>query len=113
MVLQAPRPDTVTPEELRRRLQAGDAPLIVDVREPDEFAGGHIPGARLLPLDDLPLRFRELPRDREIVLVCRSGNRSGVAQQWLRARGFRQVRNLVGGMLRWNGPVEYGLEQGR
>lgn len=106
--MSSPRADIVTPEELRRRLAAGEAPLIIDVREPAEYAGGHIPGARLLPLGQVPLRYGELPADDEIVLVCRSGNRSGLAQAWLQRRGFRRVRNLVGGMCRWQGPVEYG-----
>jgi len=106
-------PDVVTPDELRRRLEAGDAPLIIDVREPDEYARGHIPGARLLPLGEVLARSRDLPTDQEIILVCRSGNRSGLAQEWLKAKGFRNVRNLAGGMQRWKGPVEYGSGQAR
>ncbi|GAB6877542.1 rhodanese-like domain-containing protein [Thermaerobacter litoralis] len=113
MAMRAPWPDTITPEELRRRLEAGNTPLIIDVREPDEYAGGHIPGARLLPLSQVPVRYRELPADQEMVLVCRSGNRSGLAQRWLQGMGFRNVRNLVGGMQRWKGPVEYGPGRGR
>ena len=109
MAMARPLPDEISSEELHRRLQTGNPPLVVDVREPNEYAGGHIPGARLLPLGEIPTRHRELPADREIVLVCRSGNRSGLAQEWLRAMGFRNVRNLAGGMLRWRGPVEYGL----
>ena len=106
-----PGRETVTADELRRRLASGEAPLIIDVREPHEYAAGHIPGAVLLPLGELPVRHRELPRDREIVLVCRSGNRSGLAQEWLQSLGFHHARNLVGGMLRWSGPVTYGMDR--
>ncbi|MEP6942517.1 MAG: rhodanese-like domain-containing protein [Betaproteobacteria bacterium] len=76
---------------------------IVDVREPDEFVGslGHIHGARLIPLGDLPIRLAELSRDQPVVTVCRSGARSAQATVSLQQAGFAQVANLMGGMLRW------------
>jgi sulfur dioxygenase len=76
---------------------------IVDVREPDEFAGplGHIASARLLPLGDLEQRAGELAKDVPIVTVCRSGARSAQAAVLLRKAGFEKVANLAGGMLRW------------
>lgn len=76
---------------------------IVDVREPEEFAGslGHLPGALLIPLGDLAKRAGELARDRPIITVCRAGGRSAQAVVMLQQAGFGQVANLAGGMLRW------------
>jgi len=77
---------------------------ILDVREPDEFAGplGRIRGARLVPLGDLARRADELARDRPVVAVCRAGGRSAQATVMLQRAGFRDVANLAGGMLRWH-----------
>lgn len=84
------------------RAQAADRNLqIVDVREPDEWAGGHIAGALLIPLGQLPVRMRELDSARPVIVVCRSGNRSGKATQFLLQQGFRDVKNMAGGMLAW------------
>jgi rhodanese-related sulfurtransferase len=89
----------VAPAEAQRRAQAGS--LLLDVREPGEFHSGHAPGAKLIPLGQLPSRLDELPRDREIITVCRSGNRSSTAAGLLRRAGFGAVRNLSGGMTAW------------
>jgi rhodanese-related sulfurtransferase len=75
--------------------------ILLDVREPGEWQSGHAPGARLIPLGQLSHCAGELPRDREIVAVCRSGNRSSVAAGLLRRAGFTQVKNLRGGMIAW------------
>jgi sulfur dioxygenase len=76
---------------------------ILDVREPDEFDGplGHLAGAKLIPLAELPKRIDELARDRPVVTVCRAGGRSAQAVVMLQQAGFTQVANLAGGMLRW------------
>ncbi len=76
---------------------------IVDVREADEFDGalGHIPGARLVPLDHIVARANEFSKERPLVTVCRSGARSAQASVLLRKAGFGKVANLAGGMLRW------------
>ena len=78
---------------------------IIDVREPDEFVGplGHIRGAKLIPLGQLGARVDELPRDRPLVIACRSGARSAHATLMLQRAGFTRVANLNGGMLRWRG----------
>jgi len=76
--------------------------FVLDVREPDEFAGGTIPGAINIPLGVLPHRLSEIPRDRTIACLCRSGNRSGKAQALLLGEGYDAV-NLTGGMLAWRG----------
>jgi len=77
---------------------------IVDVRRPDEFTGelGHVPGSRLVVLDNLPQQLDELPKDQTIVLVCRSGARSGRAADFMHGQGFESVYNMKGGMILWN-----------
>lgn len=92
--------------ELVQRLGAGSAPRMIDVREPDEFAAGHIPGAENFPLSRFRAELERLGKDEELALVCRSGSRSGMAQQFLRAQGYTGTRNLIGGMLDWFGPIE-------
>lgn len=88
-------------KELRARLARGDELVLLDVRQPWEFALGHIQGARLLPLSDLPERLDELDREAEIVTICAVGQRSAHAAQFLLERGFRRVINLHGGMWGW------------
>ena len=77
---------------------------IIDVRRPDEFTGelGHVPGAQLMVLDTLPERLSELPKDKTVVFVCRSGGRSGRATAFAKENGFTDVYNMKGGMLLWN-----------
>jgi rhodanese-related sulfurtransferase len=89
--------------EARRRQQ--DGVLLLDVREPDEFAEVHAAGARLLPLSDLTARADEVPRDRAVLVICRSGARSARAVEWLNERGA-SATNVAGGTLAW---VEAGL----
>ena len=97
-----PKTATITAEALHQRLQANDAkPLVVDVREPHEFTAGHIDGAQLAPLGGVVRDLGSVEKDREIVLVCRSGNRSGKAQKLLAERGYTSLRNMEGGMLAW------------
>jgi rhodanese-related sulfurtransferase len=93
---------TITPTELAQRLTESNPPLVVDVRMPEEYSqDGHIAGSRLLPLPVLLQRSEELPNDREIVFVCRSGSRSGVACEQLTNFGFENTVNMVGGMIAW------------
>jgi sulfur dioxygenase len=95
----------VAPRALAARLGAAPKPLLLDVREPEEFVGelGHIEGAILVPLDALEHRLPKLAGylDREVVTVCRAGARSATAGAILRRAGFRRVENLSGGMLAW------------
>ncbi|WP_289017020.1 rhodanese-like domain-containing protein [uncultured Ornithinimicrobium sp.] len=86
---------TVTVSELP------DDVLMVDVREPDEWAAGHAPSAVHIPMGDVPARLDELPvTDASLAVVCRSGGRSGRAVQWLVQQGF-DVMNVEGGMQSW------------
>lgn len=79
---------------------ADDGAVLVDVREPYEWREGHAPGARHIPLGELTRRLRELPADRHLVTVCRSGHRSARAAAMLAREGL-QVSNLAGGMRAW------------
>ncbi|WP_312198388.1 rhodanese-like domain-containing protein [Anaerospora hongkongensis] len=79
---------------------------ILDVRTTEEYKEGHVPGATLIPLNQLGRRFREIPRDRDVYIMCRSGTRSAEATVWLLKKGFDNVYNISGGMLKWQGPVE-------
>ncbi|MGD8441570.1 MAG: SulP family inorganic anion transporter [Holophagae bacterium] len=87
----------------------GGRAVVVDVREPEEFVSGHLPGAEIMPLRAIIEDADRLPRDRPILLVCRSGRRSTRAMHWLIDLGFEDVANLKGGILSWKAmgkPVE-------
>ena len=102
----------IKPEALLERTAKKDAALVIlDVRTPEEFAQGHVPGAKNIPHDQLANRISELmgDKDKEIVLYCRSGRRAGLAAETLKANGFEKLLHLEGDMLKWteaNRPVE-------
>lgn len=98
--LFGPAVPTLTPMEVQEKLKNGKRPLVLDVREPHEMRNGYIAGAKLIPLGQLPGRMKELPKDREIVVVCRSGSRSASATKSLIAAGYTAI-NMKGGMLAW------------
>jgi rhodanese-related sulfurtransferase len=81
--------------------QVDDSAYLLDVREPDEWAAGHAPGAHHVPMMDIPARIAEVPTDAEVVVVCRSGGRSGQVTSYLMGNGWDNVRNLDGGMQSW------------
>ncbi len=91
----------VSPVEAQKRLSQKQKPYLLDVRQPEEYRSGHIPGAKLIPLGDLRSRMNELPKDREILVVCRSGNRSLSATRQLASAGFNAV-NVRGGLMAWS-----------
>jgi rhodanese-related sulfurtransferase len=78
-----------------------DDAYLLDVREPDEWAAGHAPGAHHLPMMEIPARMAEIPADGDVVVVCRSGGRSGQVVSYLLGQGWDNVRNLDGGMQSW------------
>lgn len=92
----------ITVQELRDRMQKGESLHIIDVRELHEYDEFNI-GAMHMPLGNLPARWQELEpwMNEEIIVHCRSGNRSAQAKLFLEDMGFGQVRNLLGGMLAW------------
>ncbi|RPI87005.1 MAG: rhodanese-like domain-containing protein [Chloroflexi bacterium] len=101
---------------LPRDISAGEAyqmyqngAFVLDVRTQEEWNEYHIPNATLIPLDQLPSRLGEVPHDRQVVVVCRSGNRSQAGRDILLNAGFKQVTSLTGGLNEWrsNGyPIE-------
>ena len=88
--------------DLAARIDAGEGPFILDVRQPEEEAEGVIPGARMIPLPELPERLAEIPADREIFVHCRSGGRSSRAVKLLREAGISGAVNITGGINAWN-----------
>ncbi len=75
--------------------------IVLDVRTPQEFAAGHIEGARLIPVQDLERHLKALPKDRQIYVYCRSGRRSARAAKMLATHGFDRVENMLGGIEAW------------
>lgn len=100
-----------TPVAVQQRLAQGEKLYLLDVREPQEYREAHVPGSTLIPLGQLAAKIAQLPRERQIVVICRSGNRSNSAAAMLRRAGFTQVQNMRGGMIAWahsGGQVKQG-----
>ena len=93
-------PADMTPK-LVEELRATGAIAIIDVREADEYAVGRIPGSIWIPLGELADRTDEVPMDKPVVMVCRSGNRSAEAVKIWQKAGFTNVHNMTGGMIAW------------
>ena len=81
--------------------QVADDAYLLDVREADEWQAGHSPNAHHVPMMEIPARMAEVPTDVEVVVVCRSGGRSGQVTSYLMGNGWDNVRNLDGGMQVW------------
>ena len=96
--LQALPAEVSTAEALALRESGA---FILDVRQPDEWAAGHIPDATLIPLGDLASRIAEVPKDRQVVVVCRSGNRSAQGRDILLGAGYPSATSMAGGMKDW------------
>ncbi len=92
-------PAEISVAEAAAKREAGA--FILDVREPDEWTEYHIPGATLISLGELAARVKEVPRDKEVVVVCRSGNRSQAGRDILVNAGFTQVTSMAGGLKEW------------
>ena len=92
----------ITTEELKTKLDSKEEFVFIDVREPFEFEEFNL-GAQLIPLGTLPGALNDLEqhKDQEIVIHCRSGARSGNAKKYLVEMGYKNVRNLLGGVVRW------------
>jgi rhodanese-related sulfurtransferase len=95
----------LTAKEVEALLHEGNSLNIIDVREVEEVATGKIPGAVNIPLGLLEFRMHELDKEKEYIVVCRSGARSARAVQFLESYGYNVI-NMTGGMLEWEGPVE-------
>jgi rhodanese-related sulfurtransferase len=96
--------ESMTPAKLAEQMQAGSAPLILDVRTEQEFLDGHIPGARLIPHDKLGNYMDSLSdhKDAPVLVYCGTGKRAGKAAQQLEEAGFEQVLTLEGNFPGWN-----------
>jgi adenylyltransferase/sulfurtransferase len=103
--------DEITPRELALRMARGEDILLLDVREPSEWAIARIEGARLLPLGTLQGAAPSLDRSREMVVYCHHGTRSAAAVRFLRSQGFDRIWNLAGGIARWSSEVDAAIPQ--
>lgn len=111
------RTASLGPSEARKFMDARSATdfQLLDVRQPGEYQAGHLPGARLIPVKELPERQAELDPDQPVLVYCAVGGRSRAAAQYLNGQGFKEVYNLAGGIKAWEGgqaagPEEAGLE---
>jgi adenylyltransferase/sulfurtransferase len=99
-------PMDITANELAQRV---NDVVLIDVREPHEWDAGHVEGALHIPMQQIPARIDEVPRDRDVVVYCRSGGRSARVQQFLQQQGYTRVQNLSGGMMAWKRDVDPGF----
>ena len=103
---------SISPEELKELLDLGtNAPRLIDVREPWEYAICRIEGSENIPLEELPARTGELDRDRETVFICHHGMRSRQIAGWLESMGFLRALNLDGGVDAWAQSVDPDMQQ--
>ncbi len=93
--------DVAVLHEALQRGEVGKDFVILDVRTPAEYAEGHIDGATLLPVQQLAARYAEVPRDRPVYVHCKAGTRSARAAKLLAAKGYTNVRNVLGGIIAW------------
>ena len=93
-------PDTVDPQTVAQIKDRADV-VVFDVREQVEYDEGHIPGVTLIPLGEVANRLSEIPKDKTVIMTCRSGNRSGQATDFLRQNGYTNVHNMEGGIVAW------------
>ena len=98
----------ISVQELKERIDQDNAPIMIDVREPHEWEMQHLEGVQKISLGTLPYKIQDIEemRDKEVVMICRSGGRSGRATQFLAQQGFTKVRNLTGGMLAWKANID-------
>ena len=96
--------NSITSEQVQGLMKDANY-IIIDVREAFEFEKGHIPGAKLLPLGQIPKRINEIDKEKSIIVVCASGGRSSNAANYLSQQGF-DVSNMMGGMMAWAGPTK-------
>jgi adenylyltransferase/sulfurtransferase len=88
----------VSPLELQAEIASGAKLVLIDVREPHELEISVLPGVIPIPLGEIETRFSEIPKDQEVVMICRSGGRSGKATEFLLSQGYSHVRNMATGM---------------
>lgn len=99
----------ITAQQLEKLLKEDKEIKVIDVREPFEVKFGKVPGAINIPLEQLVSNLDQLEKDKEYILICRSGSRSGMVGQYLAAHGYKMV-NVMDGMLGWRGEMEYDVD---
>jgi rhodanese-related sulfurtransferase len=99
----------MSPTEFAERAAAGQAPILLDVREPWELEIARLDAAVHIPMGEIPSRFRELAPENEIVVMCRSGGRSAQVARFLQQQGYQRVWNLGGGILAWADELDPSL----
>ena len=104
-------PDDISVEQLKQMRDRKEDFVLVDVRNPDEFQISVIDGSVKLPLPDLPQRFKELPKDKLIVLHCKMGSRSMRALKFLRQQGYGKLKNVAGGINAWAERIDPNVPQ--
>lgn len=98
--------ETVTPLELKAEMDAGKHLLLLDVREAHELENGVLPGVKNIRMAQVPLSIGQLDKEADIVVICRTGNRSGKVTEFLAKQGYAHVRNLDGGMNAYSREVD-------
>ncbi len=99
----------ISVQDLKAKRDSGEQHFLLDVRNPDEFEQANL-GGHLIPLPMLEARVKEVPKDREVIVHCRSGKRSAIAAQILRDNGHKKVWNLRGGILAWAEEIDPELD---
>ncbi|OLO29050.1 rhodanese [Alkalihalophilus pseudofirmus] len=95
----------ITTYELATKMKTDKNAIFIDVREVEEFSEAHVEGMTNIPLSRLANEYTQIPKDQEIVIFCRSGNRSMQAANFLSDQGFEKITNVSGGILSWDGPL--------
>ncbi len=101
----------ISPQELKEKLETDASVLLLDVREQSEYDIVHLEGARLIPLNTLPHHIESLPTEQEIVVYCHHGQRSLYATAYLHQNGFRDAKNLAGGIDQWAAEIDLTLQR--
>jgi len=96
----------ILPREVKQRLDRGEKVLLVDVREPHEFALCQIDGAVLIPMGTIPASLQKLDTDEDVICFCHHGMRSMDVANWLRAQGVKSARSMAGGIDRWSVEID-------
>lgn len=99
----------VTLAEVLRNYNSQDV-LLFDLRTRREYEDYHVPGSILLPLEELETRYKEIPKNKTVYLICRTGNRTAQAMRYLLTRGYRKAYNVLNGIVEWEGPLEGDME---
>jgi sulfur-carrier protein adenylyltransferase/sulfurtransferase len=99
----------VTATELKKILDSKEDIQLIDVREPFEFEAGHIE-SELIPMNTIPQNLEKISKDKKVIIVCRSGNRSGNVIRFMEGHGFENLYNLKGGLLAWKKEVDGSMK---